>query len=485
MGEPKPSACPWQGTAAFSFVVKGKICSCRKKSLFCYNSKRKRGERRIKMFSQHHVIVVGAGAAGLAAARLLQDAGHAVTVLEARQRIGGRVYTDHDFAPYPVELGAGTIHGNKTIGYKLSKKYFLHTRKDAAGHGRWFLYSDGRLMSDQEAHGVPAFHLYEELQEITESWQEKGYRDAPVREVLEAWVGRKKLRMTPDLWQATHNLVASEWGAGLDRLGAYGTVEASYEGDGLGDYKIEAGYDALMQKLAADLHIMHGAVVRRVLWQGGIGVTVVTRDGRSITGDRVVITLPIGILQSDTVEFSPALPARTREAIRRIGNGAIGRVLLRFQDRFWDKGMAGFATTHPSQVWWRAAWQQDHSVPVWTALFADESEAHYGDMSEHEVVHDTLKHWIDIFGPVAARQFVEGRYISWSRDPFSKTGYSYVPVGAVGQREILAQPIQDVVYFAGEATHPSRPATVHGAIESGQRAAKAIHRAASESVRDQ
>jgi monoamine oxidase len=432
------------------------------------------------MFNAQHVIVIGAGAAGLAAARELNAAGYTVTVAEARERIGGRVWTDDDYAPYPVELGAGTIHGNKTISYQLARKFYLQPRKDAAGHGRWFLYANGHLHTDLEADRLPPFHLFEDLPDIAARWQDSGHNDAPVRRILDGWSRRRRMAMDADIWQATDHLISSEWGAGLDDLGAAGLVESSYEGDGNGDYKLDEGYHTLLEKLNNGFQVLTGAEVKRILWQPEIGVTIVTADGRSITGQYGIVTLPLGVLKAGDVEFSPALPPAKRNAIQRLGSGDSGRIVLRFTQRFWPKGIAGFGTTHRTQVWWRAAWQQDKDVAVWTALFSGDSERTYRTMPERDVVHDALLHWIDIFGPRAARHFDGGRYISWSSDPFSRMGYSYVPVGATGQRAILAQPVGNVLYFAGEATHPSRPATVHGAIESGQRAAQAIQAVASE-----
>lgn len=426
------------------------------------------------MLHGQHVIVIGAGAAGLAAARDLHAAGYTVTVVEARERIGGRVWTDYDYAPYPVELGAGTIHGSKTVTFKLARRFYLQTRKDAAGHGRWFLFANGRLHTDLEADRLPPFHLYTDLPDIAERWCDTGHHDASVRRILEGWTGPRSMQMSKDIWQATNSLIASEWGGSLDELGAEGIAESTYEGDGAGDFKLDDGYAALLHKLNNGYQIITGAVVNRVLWQRDIGVTVVTQDGRSITGQYAVVTLPLGVLKAGDVEFSPALPQSKRNAMQRLGSGDLGRIVLRFNERFWPKGMAGFGTTHQTQVWWRAAWQQDKDVAVWTALFAGDAERNYRTLAERDVVHDALLHWIDIFGPRAAKHFDGGRYISWSSDPFAKMGYSYVPVGAAGLRDLLAQPVGNVLHFAGEATNAIRPATVHGAVESGQRAAARI-----------
>lgn len=426
------------------------------------------------MVPQEHVIVLGAGAAGLAAANELRTAGYTVTVVEARSRTGGRVWTDYDYAPYPVELGAGAIHGNKTVAYQLARKFYMYPRKDAVGHGRWYLYTNGKLHTDLDADRLPPFHLYTELPDIALRWQQTGHNDASVARILQGWTTRRAMKMSDDIWQVTNNLIASEWGAEIEQLGARGIVESSYQGDGDGDYKLDEGFIALLNRIGNGLDIIYNAAVTRILWQPDIGVTVVTADGRSITGQRAIVTLPLGVLQAETVEFSPALPPEKRDAIQRLGSGDLGRIILRFTHRFWPKGIAGFGTTHRTQVWWRAAWQQDHDITVWTALFAGESERAYRTMTEREVVHDALLHWIDIFGPRAAKHFDGGRYISWSSDPFSRMGYSYVPVEGVGLRQKLAASVGNVLYFAGEATHPTRPATVHGAIESGQLAARHV-----------
>lgn len=423
----------------------------------------------------HKVIVIGAGAAGLAAARRLYDAGHKVLVLEARDRIGGRMHTRYDLAPYAVELGAGAVHGRTTATFELITKYRYHTSKDASGHGKWFIYANNQLYNDIESANLPPFEYVDAFADLADHWANNQHRDANMLHVMEQWARTRRHRMTPAWWRIAENMLASEWAANISEMGAFGMAESTYDGDGDGDYRIDEGYARLAQRLARNVGIMYEVVVNKIAWRNGGGVDVFAEDGRSFSADRVVITLPLGVLQAGDVQFRPALPIRTQHAINTLGAGPSGKIILRFGERFWPRAMAGFATTHRTQVWWRSAWQHDHDTFMWTSLFGGDAERYYATFDHDDVVRDALDHWVAIFGDVAAKQFEYGEYVSWSSDPFAKMGYSYVPVGASGQREILAESVGDVLYFAGEATHPIRPATVHGALETGYRAAAEIH----------
>ncbi len=432
----------------------------------------------------HKVIVIGAGAAGLAAARTLHDAGHKVLMLEARDRLGGRMYTRTDWAPYTVEMGAGSVHGRNVITFKLLNKYRFHTTKDASGHGKWYIYAHNQLYNDIEAAQLPPFEFYSAFPDMAEHWAATQQRDVNMLHVMETWVRQRRRRLSPDMWRVAEHLVTAEWAGTLQELGAFGAAQTTYEDDGEGDYHIDEGHSRLAQRMARNLGIMYETVVKRIAWQAGGGVSITTTDDRVYKADCAVITLPLGVLQANDVQFSPPLPDRKRQAIQKLGAGPVGRVVIRFKERFWPRAMAGFATTHPTQLWWRAAWQHDHEVFVWTSLFGGDSERRYAQMEPRAVVKEALDHWVQVFGAQAVETYVHGEYYSWSNDPFSKTGYSFVPVGAAGQRAILAEAVADVLYFAGEATHPIRPASVHGALETGYRAAAEIMGRVSSSTPD-
>jgi monoamine oxidase len=188
----------------------------------------------------------------------------------------------------------------------------------------------------------------------------------------------------------------------------------------------------------------------------------------------VIITLPLAILQSDDVEFLPAFPQNKIKAIQGIGAGKVNKVILGFKEPFWKKKMATFYTYLDSQIWWRPGFEQDNGDTVLTALIGGDSGAKYSSMSNEAAIDTALNDLRQIFGKDANKAYRWGRFINWGADPYSKMGYSYNPVGVAGLRQILAENIDRKIYFAGEATNTIRPATVHGAIESGWRVANEI-----------
>jgi monoamine oxidase len=188
----------------------------------------------------------------------------------------------------------------------------------------------------------------------------------------------------------------------------------------------------------------------------------------------VIVTLPLAILKSRDIEFSPVLPDAKIKAIQGIGAGKINKLMLGFKESFWKKKMAFLYTPLNSQIWWRPGFGYDNEAPVLMALIGGESGHRYSEMSEEEAIATGIHDLKQIFGKVVEKTFTWGRFINWGADPYSKMGYSYNPVGVTGLRKILAAPVNDRLYFAGEATNTIRPATVHGAIESGWRAADEV-----------
>ena len=415
------------------------------------------------------VIVIGAGASGIAAASHLKNAGFDVTVLEARNRIGGRILTDYKLAKHPVELGAEFIHGSEVLTWKLLKQHNLKAKKPIRDKQ---LYAHLKNTVEKFDDLIPE-DWEDDIWECAEEWVDEGEPDTTLRKMLdfEKWL----MPHDSELARLMNNLYACDYGADLSVLGMYGLLEASYRGDADedGDYSLEKGYTALIEKMAKGLDIRLNTPVQSVNYTAPT-VTITDSNGNTYAADRVIITLPLAILQSGDVEFIPAFPKHKLKAIHGIGSGKVNKVILGFKHAFWKKKMAMVYTPLNTQIWWRPGYDPDNGDTVLTALIGGESGAHYSTLSEAEAVDLALKDLQQIFGNEAKKSFKWGRFINWGADPYSKMGYSYNPVGAAGLRQALSENIADRVYFAGEATNTVRPATVHGAIESGWRAAKEI-----------
>ena len=221
------------------------------------------------------------------------------------------------------------------------------------------------------------------------------------------------------------------------------------------------------------LDIRRSTPVQRIQW-GATGAKIFTEQG-ILEADRVVITLPLGVLQAGDVTFDPPLPPEKLTAIQALGAGHVDKLILKFTEPFWPTEFGALATSLASQVWWRPGWGRDNEAPILTALIGGQAAENFEQMGEQAVIQAGLQDLETIFGVSnLAEKLVEGHFVAWGTDPYAKMGYSHVPVGAVGQREVLARSVENVLFFAGEATHTIRAATVHGALESGLAAAEEI-----------
>lgn len=415
------------------------------------------------------VLIIGAGASGIAAASRLKSAGFDVTILEARNRIGGRVWTDYKLADHPIELGAEFIHGSEVLTWRLLKQHNLVAHK-ALKDKQFYAHLNDIVGKLDKL--VPE-DWEDDIWECAEDWIDKGQSDTSLRQMLdsEKWL----IPHNSEITQLVNNFYACDYGADLSTLGMHGLLEASYEGDSdeEGDFRIKKGYAALIKKMAKGLDIRLNTPVQAIDYRSNT-VTISDKNNASYTADKVIVTLPLGVLQAGDIEFLPHLPENKIKAIQGIGAGNVNKVILGFKESFWKKKMAAVYTHLDSQIWWRPGFEHDSKDSVLTALVGGDSGAKYSRMSEEEAINTALHDLQQIFGKQVKKAYRWGRFINWGADPYSKMGYSYNPVGVLGLRKILAENIEDKLYFAGEATHTIRPATVHGAIESGWRAADEI-----------
>jgi monoamine oxidase len=287
---------------------------------------------------QADVIVIGAGVAGLTAARALVGAGARVVVLEARERVGGRVWTLRDFASIPVEAGAEFIHGSGAATWQgvhaagLRARYvpqIRHSWFNLAGHTRW--------LPIHLAHPA-AWRSFDILRVLRRT------RDDETAAAFVAGRGyRGRARELVELTLSAH------LPGGTDEVGILGLVaDGVLHLEAGRNYRVLEGYDHLPRHLAAGLDVRLARRVTTIGW-GPAGVEIRTADGDTVAAAVGITSLPHGVLASGGVSFEPSLPGSKVDAIARIRTGAVVKVLLRFDERFWPRRMAQLVG--PTSFW--------------------------------------------------------------------------------------------------------------------------------------
>jgi monoamine oxidase len=426
----------------------------------------------------HDVIVIGAGAAGLAATRALQQAGSDALTLEARDRVGGRILTDHTFVPYPVELGAEFIHGEHVHTWELVRSAGLHTTEVFSDAERYLLYAGGELISlpdveaGKHAGAVRALSLTgQDVMDAVKERRRQGRPDLDVASLLRT-LG---IPANTDLYRIVEGSYQGLNAADPPELSAFSLHEADYAGDGDRDFRIDDGYSAWLDLFARDLPIRLSSPVELVRWQRD-GVELATSRGEVFRAWRVIVTLPLGLLQAGRPHFLPKLPPEKCRALEQLGSGPVTKIILRFDRPFWPANMERVSTPLNARFFWRTGSGRNNELPVLT-VYAGASAARAlnrlgADSAVRMVVADLRTTFGLPHGPVV----LASRFVDWAADPFAGLGYSFVRPGGVGARALLAAPTEGVLFWAGEATNPARPATVHGAVESGIRAAEEVLR---------
>lgn len=417
------------------------------------------------------IIVIGAGASGIACARELQDGGHTVIVLEARDRIGGRVWTDTRLANTPLDLGASWIHG--ITGNPISElvnEYGITTIP--TDYDDTFAYSaDGDVITQNEVEEIES--LLEMVLEEVDTLREEAESDVSLRDLIGQALAN--VRISGETYNALEASlmvgIENEYANSLEGLSGYYWDEADdFDGD---DVIFPNGYIEVFQNLADGLDIRLNQIVSEIKYTTE-GVTLITQTER-YTADKVVVTVPLGVLKQNKIAFSPPLSDAKQTAIQRLGMGALNKVYLLFSDVFWSEENQ-FFTIADSDVQF-VDWVNFYPAtgkPILMAFYSGRNQASIEAMEEADIINSALTVLGNIFDGVQ-EAYLMGIATRWGKDPFAYGSYSSYAVGSVPQdREILAEPIDNVVYFAGEATRTDHPATVHGAVMSGYDLAEMI-----------
>ena len=418
------------------------------------------------------VLIIGGGAAGLMAAVELVKAGKKTAILEARNRLGGRIHSfENDDFTIPVELGAEFVHGDLKITQMLVKKAGTGLQKINGS-----LWQKGKNGLQEQEDFIEDFNLLEKkFKEVKE--------DIPVSEFIKQHLQGEefdKVRIT------IQNYVEGYYAADINKASTLALCEELTTSDDV-QYRIEGGYKKLIDYLYNEAD-QRGCIfylsqpVKSINWQKN-KIEVIT-TAKTFLSSKLLVTVPLGVLQSETITFSPALPNKMAEA-KNLGFGPVIKLLLQFDKAFWrekdltqQKDLKKFSflfSDEPIPTWWT---QFPDQVPLLTGWLGGPHAEKLKNDSDEEILQKALQTLEAIFSIQQSRikQWLKAwKIINWMNDPYCNGAYAYEVVNGKMSREILNQPVDNTLFFAGEALHSGPEiGTVEAALISGHQTAQSL-----------
>lgn len=416
----------------------------------------------------YKVIVVGAGVAGLAAARVLKDAGHEVVVVEARDRIGGRIFTDFSMGS-PVELGAiYSPTGTDSPFAGLAAKYALGVKSIPATLNTNLYNPKGVLIptaqwevfTEQDAKFFKRFQKH----------IAKLDTDTSLRAAIDAFMEQGSWPEGYEAYMRWRILVDElNRGAELDLVSAQWSDPFALDPE---RFIFAGGFSKVLERLAAGIDVKLEQKARIIKEQNS-KVSVLSL-GDTYEGDYAIVTLPLGVLRAGEVRFDPDPSHAKKSAIQKLGIGEANKVVLRYEKVGWprDKPFFGRMSTGKGDYPQILNMAHFNGRPILVAGMGNAMSLAVASKTDEEIVADLQTHLAKMFKNMPTP--VESKVTRWGKEKYSKGAYSYLGVGAdVAMRDFLARP-EGRIYYAGEATVRANAGTVKGAYLSGIRAAEWI-----------
>lgn len=405
--------------------------------------------------SDYDVAIVGAGAAGLGAAKALATKGKRFVVLEASHRIGGRAYTEEILPGVPFDLGCHWLHSASINPFtatadELGFEYAPNWRfeRDAFIDGRW-----------QGAEGIAAWDAFWTAQEEAIARAAGGDADTSVYEATD-----REHRFTPD-YDYVMTLVTS---MDVDRVSVKDM--AAYRDTGE-NWPVKQGFGALVSRWGGDVPVSLNTAVSQIDWSGR-SIRLATPEG-TVSAAKVIVTVSNGVLAARDIRFTPELPDWKHGAVEALPLGNHNRIALAYdRDVFGadaPSGLVHIGDEEPMSIRIHP-FGHLYVVGVTGGRFADWLEK-AGEAASADYLGERLK---AAFGNGILKHVVARKVTAWRGDPWVKGAYSSALPGQAHQRARLMAPLDGKLYFAGEATSPDFYSTAHGARISGETAAAAL-----------
>jgi monoamine oxidase len=417
------------------------------------------------------IAIIGAGAAGLYAGYLLEEKGANYTIFEASDQIGGRIRSLKGFADFDIELGAEEIRGNRSVWYDWAKEsgtaFVPNTTTD-------FYQIATQLRTESQWNTDLDFRLSLLLAQQSRSYSGT---DSTLLQLMQSTNLATRVR------HITEALVANEHGTSASRLSVKGVTEEAQtwssgnENYGLTNRSLLSVLEEKCKKVIPKV-VLNKQIKRIDFSNERISLEDTQIQRRFV--DKVIITVPLTVLQANELQFTPALPEAKVTALKNIGMGAGMKVVLVFNRRFWDTATGCIYTSGLVPKYKVSSYGRSTQSFILTGLIMGEKAEILSAQPPVTAIQNILKDLDTLYGKgVATGALTNARVMDWSKEPFIKGAYSYPIVNGGGllTRQALSQPVQRKLYFAGEATHyGGHSGTVHGAMESSRRAVDELFR---------
>uniref|UniRef100_A0A674H805 [histone-H3]-N(6),N(6)-dimethyl-L-lysine(4) FAD-dependent demethylase n=1 Tax=Taeniopygia guttata TaxID=59729 RepID=A0A674H805_TAEGU len=440
-----------------------------------------------KEYHNKSVIIVGAGAAGLAAARQLHNFGIKVIVLEAKDRIGGRVWDDKTFTGVTVGRGAQIVNGCvnnpmalmcEQLGIKMHK---LGEKCD--------LIQEGGRITDPTIDKRMDFHFNAILDVVSEWRKDKTqHQDVAlgekIQEIYKAFIqesGIQFCELEEKVLQFHLSNLEYACGSNLSQVSARSWDHNEFFAQFAGDHTLlTVGYSTVIDKLAEGLDIRLNFPS---IDYSGEEVQITTADGTVWTTQKVLVTVPLALLQKNAIQFNPPLSEKKIKAINSLGAGVIEKIALQFPYRFWDSKIQGadFFGHVPPNSTQRGLFSVFYDMDpegkesILMSVVTGDAVTTIKNLDDQQVLQQCMTVLRELFKEQEVPDPVKFFVTRWSNDHWLQMAYSFVKTGGSGEAyDMIAEDIQGKVFFAGEATNRHFPQTVTGAYLSGVREASKI-----------